>query len=105
MEFSVEYIVLNGESLSLNQFIQGVRERKQVMLSEEAEIKVIKARETVQRALNSKRVIYGLTTGFGALSDVVISKDQAKQLQKNIIMSHAAGVGNNLDEEITRATL
>ena len=39
---SVEYIVLNGENLSLNQFIQGVRYRKQVMLSEEAEIKVIK---------------------------------------------------------------
>ena len=101
----MEYIVLNGENLSLNQFIQGVRYRKQVMLSEEAEIKVIKARETVQRALNSKRVIYGLTTGFGALSDVVISKDQAKQLQRNILMSHAAGVGNYLDEEITRATL
>src|SRR3972149_5702827 len=101
----MEYIVLNGESLSLNQFIHGVREREQVMLSGEAEIKVIKARETVENALKGKRVIYGLTTGFGALSDVVISKDQAKQLQRNILMSHAAGVGNNLDEEITRATL
>src|SRR3989304_4567284 len=101
----MEYIVLNGESLSLDQFIQGVREEKQVMLNEEAEIKVIKARETVDNALKGKRVIYGLTTGFGALSDVVISKNQAKQLQRNILMSHAAGVGNYLDEETTRATL
>src|SRR3990172_8333763 len=105
MEFSVEYIVLNGESLSLDQFIQGVRGKKRVMLSEEAELKVIKARETVDNALKGKRVIYGLTTGFGALSDVVISKDQTKQLQRNILMSHAAGVGNTLDEEITRATM
>ena len=75
------------------------------MLSEEAEIKVIKARETVEKALKDKRVIYGLTTGFGALSDVVISKEQTKQLQRNILMSHATGVGNYLDEEITRATL
>src|SRR3989337_4510766 len=75
------------------------------MLSEEAELKVIKARETIEKALKVKRVIYGLTTGFGALSDVVISKNQAKQLQRNILMSHAAGVGNNLDEEISRATL
>src|SRR3989337_1574158 len=75
------------------------------MLSEEAELKVIKARETIEKALKGKRVIYGLTTGFGALSDVVISKDLAKQLQRNILMSHAAGVGNNLDEETTRATL
>jgi histidine ammonia-lyase len=101
----VEYIVLNGENLSLDQLIQGVRKRKQVMLSEEAEIKVTKARETIDEALNGKRVIYGLTTGFGALSDVVISKDLAKQLQRNILMSHAAGVGNYLDEETTRATL
>src|SRR3990167_6881322 len=101
----MEYIILNGENLTLDLFIQGVRGRKQVMLSEEAEIKIIKARETVEKALKEKRVIYGLTTGFGALSDVVISKDLAKQLQKNILMSHAAGVGNNLDEETTRATL
>lgn len=101
----MEYIVLNGENLSLTQFIQGVRGGYRVMLSEEAEVRVTKARETVQRALNSKRVIYGLTTGFGALSDVVISKEQTKQLQKNILMSHAAGVGNYLDEETTRATL
>jgi len=101
----MEYIILNGENLTLDLFIQGVRGRKQVMLSEEAEIKIIKARETVEKALKEKRVIYGLTTGFGALSDVVISKDLAKQLQKNILMSHAAGVGNYLDEETTRATL
>lgn len=66
---------------------------------------MIKARETVERALDSKRIIYGLTTGFGALSDVVISKEQTKQLQRNILMSHAAGVGNFLDEETARAAL
>ncbi len=101
----MEYLVLNGESLSLDQFIQGVRGKKRVMLSAEAEIKVAKARDTIDKALKGKRVIYGLTTGFGALSDVVISKNQTKQLQRNILMSHAAGVGNYLDEEITRAAL
>src|SRR3989337_2065366 len=105
MEFCVEYIVLSGKDLTFDQFIKAVRNGYHVMLSAEAEIKVIKARETTEKALNNKRVIYGLTTGFGALSDVVISKDQTKQLQRNILMSHAAGVGNNLDEEITRATL
>lgn len=101
----MEYIVLNGNDLTFDQFIKAVRNGYRVMLSEAAEVRVIKARETVQRALDSKRVIYGLTTGFGALSDVVISKEQTKQLQKNILMSHAAGVGNTLDEETTKATL
>ncbi|MFN3532765.1 MAG: histidine ammonia-lyase [Candidatus Brocadia sp.] len=101
----MEYIVLNGNDLTFDQFIKAVRNGYQVMLSEEAVVKVMRARETIQHALNSKRVIYGLTTGFGALSDVVISKEQIKQLQKNILMSHAAGVGNYLDEETTKAIL
>lgn len=101
----MEYIVLNGNDLTFDQFMKGVRNGYQVMLSDAAEVRVMKARETIQCALNSKRIIYGLTTGFGALSDVVISKEQTKQLQKNILMSHAVGVGNFLDEETTKATL
>ncbi len=101
----MEYVVLNGNDLILDQFIKAVRSGYQVMLSEAAEVKVIKARETVGRALSSKRIIYGLTTGFDALSDVVISKEQMKQLQINILMSHAAGVGKYLDEETAGATL
>ncbi len=101
----MEYIVLSGNDLTFDQFINAVRNGCQVMLSEDAGVKVIKARESIHRALSSKRVIYGLTTGFGALSDVVISKEQTKQLQKNILMSHAAGVGDYLDEETARATL
>ncbi len=101
----MEHIVINGENLTLNQLIQGVRYGSRVILSGDAEICVNRTRQTVEKALRSKQVIYGLTTGFGALSDVVISKSQAKQLQRNILMSHAAGVGNYLDEEVVRAVL
>ena len=62
-------------------------------------------RQTIENALQSKRVIYGINTGFGALSEVVISKDETKQLQKNILMSHSAGVGNYLDEVTSKAIL
>ena len=82
----MEYIILNGENLSLDQFIKGVRNGKHILLSEDAEKRVINARRMIADALNSKRIIYGLTTGFGALSDVVISEEQTKQLQKNILM-------------------
>lgn len=101
----MEYIVLDGKSLTLEQFIRGVRGDAQLMISEEAINAVIKAREVVEKALDNKRVVYGLTTGFGALSNVVISKEQTKQLQRNILMSHAAGVGNVFNEEITKGTL
>ncbi|HHT9106169.1 MAG TPA: histidine ammonia-lyase [Candidatus Wujingus californicus] len=101
----MEHIVLDGNSLTLDQFIKGVRNGNHILLSEDAEKRVINARRMIADALNSKRIIYGLTTGFGALSDVVISEEQTKLLQKNILMSHAAGIGNYLDVEITKGVL
>jgi hypothetical protein len=49
--------------------------------------------------LRCKYFIYGVTTGFGALSDVVISKEDTRQLQENVLLSHAAGIGRIIDEE------
>ena len=51
------------------------------------------------------KVVYGITTGFGKFSDVVITNGETKQLQKNLIISHACGVGNILDEEIVRGIM
>lgn len=101
----MEYLILDGQSLTLEELISAVRNDKKVMLSKTAEVNVVRARQTIENALQSKHVVYGITTGFGALSEVVISNDQTKQLQKNILMSHAAGVGNYLDEETTKAIL
>jgi histidine ammonia-lyase len=101
----MEYLILDGQSLTLEKLICTIRDGKKVMLSKTAEVKVVQARQTIENALQSNRVIYGINTGFGALSEVVISKDETKQLQKNILMSHAAGVGNYLDEETTKVIL
>jgi histidine ammonia-lyase len=101
----IECLILDGKNLSLEQFVQSVRNGCKIMLSEESQARVVRARKAVDRALHDKKIIYGLTTGFGALSDVVISEEQTKQLQKNILMSHAAGVGNYLNEEAVRGAL
>ena len=50
-------------------------------------------------------MIYGITTGFGALCNVTISKKDTRRLQENILMSHAAGVGNPLPEPVVRAIM
>lgn len=76
-----------------------------VSLSKEAELRVEKARGVIQQAVEEKKVVYGVTTGFGALSGVTISKEQIRQLQINILLSHAAGVGNAFDEETVRAIM
>jgi histidine ammonia-lyase len=66
-------------------------------LSPAAEQRISDSRELVDRWVREEKRIYGVTTGFGALSDVAISKKDTR-LQENILMSHAAGVGN-LDAE------
>ncbi len=61
------------------------------------------ARAVVDRAVSEARVVYGITTGFGALSEVVVPPDRLRELQANLIRSHAAGVGAPLPEDETRA--
>jgi len=101
----MEYLTLDGHSLTLEALIRTIRDGKKVRLSVASALKVAQARQAIEHALQSQRVIYGFNTGFGALSEVVISWTKSNNCQKNILMSHAAGVGNYLDEETTRAIL
>lgn len=61
------------------------------------------ARAVVEDAIASKRVVYGLTTGFGALADTRVPPDKATELQHALIRSHAAGLGHPVEDEIVRA--
>ena len=98
-------IIVDGNSLTLEQVIAVSRGKAAVSLSKEAELQVENAREVIRQAVEEKKVVYGVTTGFGALSGVTISKEQIRQLQINILLSHAAGVGNAFDEETVRAIM
>lgn len=98
-------LVLNGNQLTLEDAVSVVRNGSAVRISSEAKAKVKAARQHIDTAVREKKVIYGVTTGFGAFSDVTISRAQGKQLQKNILMSHAAGVGKPLSDDIVRGVL
>jgi histidine ammonia-lyase len=63
------------------------------------------SRAVVERAVSEGRVVYGLTTGFGALAEVVVPRDRITELQENLIRSHAAGVGEALPEAEVRAIM
>ena len=81
------------------------RENIPVGFSAAGETRVAKTRETVDRWIREKRVIYGITTGFGALCTVPVSAADSLQLQENILMSHAAGIGKPLPEETVRTVM
>ena len=67
--------------------------------------KLSAARAAVERFVAEGRVVYGITTGFGRFKDKIITADQVKQLQINLVRSHAVGVGPELPEEVVRAML
>lgn len=76
-----------------------------VILATPARAKVERAAQAVQQMLGEGRIVYGITTGFGAFKDRVIPRDQVERLQRNILVSHAVGVGPSFDRATTRAIM
>lgn len=76
-----------------------------VTLSETAKARIDAGRAVVEAALRSGEAIYGVTTGFGRLAHVRVSRDRLEELQANLVRSHAVGVGDPLPREAVRAIL
>ena len=98
-------VLLDNPPLMLDDYIDVARHGAQVQLSGQARAAVEKTGRLIDRWLKDGRTIYGVTTGFGALRDVSISRQDAERLQVNILMSHAAGVGAPLDEAAVRGIM
>ena len=93
-----------GAELSLADVV-AVADGAPVGFGDEARARVGQAHEVVARAVESGELVYGVTTGFGALADTRIDAAQAAELQHGIIRSHATAVGSPLSREETRAML
>jgi histidine ammonia-lyase len=81
------------------------RGRRQVELADEAVARMRASRDVVERVVAEGRTVYGVTTGFGDLSTIRIDPGQTAELQRNLVRSHAAGVGEPLPVEVVRAML
>ncbi|PIQ96854.1 MAG: histidine ammonia-lyase [Nitrospinae bacterium CG11_big_fil_rev_8_21_14_0_20_56_8] len=98
-------IILNGESVTLEEVELLLQPGTPVALASATRKNVDRSRAVVENALRNKQVVYGITTGFGAFANVVISPSRCRQLQKNIVLSHAAGVGPPLPDDVVRLTM
>lgn len=98
-------VIINGNDLRLEDILNVARNNYQVEISEEAIKRVGKSREIVDKIVEENRVVYGITTGFGKFSDVSISGEDCKTLQRNLIISHACGFGDSLDTDIVRTII
>ncbi|HHT9119706.1 MAG TPA: histidine ammonia-lyase [Candidatus Hypogeohydataceae bacterium YC41] len=101
-------VILDGEHLAIETLVGIARSAPgspEVKLSPAVFESLKKVRRLIQEAVSQQKVVYGVTTGFGALATVVLSKEQTKDLQRNILLSHSAGVGEPFDLETTRAIM
>jgi histidine ammonia-lyase len=102
---AVTEVVVDGSPISPAQVVEVAHRRATAVPGPGLEDRMRPSREVVDAVLGSGEVVYGITTGFGALASTHIGRDQAVALQYNLIRSHAAGVGEPLSDEVVRAIL
>lgn len=101
-----ERIYLNGNSLNIAQVIAVAHRKAEVIIDYDLVLDKIKAsRQFIEDKVAANEIIYGVTTGFGPLVNTKIKPEDAITLQKNLLISHATGVGKPLDTSIVRAIM
>ena len=106
----MKQITLDGDHLTLEEVMTvalapSLGQEVKVTISEDGWGKVRRAQRAVETFIERGEIVYGVTTGFGAFKDRIIPPEEVKQLQRNVIMSHAVGVGDPLNIEMTRAMM
>ncbi len=96
---------LSGRDLSLVDVVAVARDAREVTLTDDARERMRASRAVIDRIVAEGTTAYGVTTGFGDLADVRIDPQQTAELQRNLVRSHAAGVGDPLPDDVVRAML
>src|ERR1041385_3151624 len=98
-------LLIDGETLTIENVYEVAHNRRRVALHPSATAKMMRSRSVVEAIVTDNRPVYGISTGFGKLSDVHIGPEEITQLQHNLVRSHASGVGDPLSEEEVRALM
>jgi histidine ammonia-lyase len=98
-------IRLDGSSLTIEDVVRAARHGEKVELAPEALERIKTCRAMLERKIESGEIMYGVNTGIGEFSEVVLSDEQVRQFQKYLIYNHAAGIGDPAPVEHVRAAL
>ena len=102
----MEYHHLSSERLTIAGLKEILDSGKPVALSEELRRRIVRCREYLDRKIkDSDQPVYGITTGFGSLCDISVGGGELSQLQRNLVMSHSCGTGEQVPSEIVRLML
>lgn len=97
--------IVDGHSLTLKKVYRVLYEKEKIKASDDSWNRVSASRKAVEHIVNQQQVVYGINTGFGKMSDVLIDKEDVEELQLNLIRSHACGIGEPFPEIVSRAML
>jgi histidine ammonia-lyase len=98
-------IELNGQPLSLAEIARVAIDRERVQISSSAPPRIDKSRGVVEDIVARNAVVYGVSTGFGKLSEVHIPRHDLRELQRNLVRSHSCGIGTPLSDAEVRAMM
>lgn len=102
----MEYHHLTPERLTIAGLKEILDSGRPVALNEELRRRIVRCREYLDSKIrNSEQPVYGITTGFGSLCDISVGGDELSQLQRNLVMSHSCGTGEQVPSEIVRLML
>jgi histidine ammonia-lyase len=98
-------IILDGSNLTVEKMIQIARNHEEVELHPEALERIKACRAMIEKKIKAKEIMYGINTGIGEFSEVILDDDQVKQFQKYLIYNHAAGIGDPASIEHVRGAM
>jgi len=98
-------IILDGNDLTIEKVVQVARGNEKIEIHPEAIQRIKKCRDLLEDKIKKREIMYGVNTGIGELSEVVLNQDQVENYQRYLVYSHAAGYGKPLPVEIVRAAM
>ena len=98
-------IVIDGSGLTLEKLVQVARHGEKVSLSQEAMERIKTCRAMLEEKIEAREIMYGVNTGIGEFSEVVLTDEQVEQFQRYLIYNHAAGIGDPAPIEYVRAAM
>src|SRR3990172_5773744 len=98
-------IVLDGANLTIEKLVRIARVGEKVELHPDALARIKTCRSMLERKIDAHEIMYGVNTGIGEFSEVVLNDDQVKEFQKYLIYNHAAGIGEAMPLEHVRGAM
>lgn len=98
-------ITIDGSGLTIEKVVAVARHSERVELSSEAVERIIACRAMLEKKIEAREIMYGINTGIGEFSEVVLDDDQVQDFQKYLIYNHAAGIGEPMPQEYVRAAM